>query len=193
MKILPLLNKIFKSGKTVVKAAEKKANVEVTPPVFVKSSAAATETVKPAKENPFLEYIYDSYKQDGVSREVVDRVVLGGERLRYYRYVGDDELQKLLSGRQVASSRPCHGGRLTDVTSDPNYGKIPTLGKYRLTFKDKPEFAPYPLGNEKNSRIIEHNLGNSEFYLCGGYSIDDIEKIEQKVGPNSFKLLDLFG
>lgn len=193
MKILPVLNKIFKSEKTVVKAAEKMVSGEINPPVLGKSSAAVSKPISGIKQNPFLEYIYDSYKRDGVSREVVDRVVLGGERLRYYRYVGDDELQKLLSGRLITSSRPCHGGSLTDVTSDPNYGRIPTLGKYRLSFKDKPEFAPYPLGNEKNSRIIEHNLGNSEFYLRGGYSIDDIEKIEQKVGQNSFKLLDLLG
>ena len=116
-----------------------------------------------------------------------------GERQRFYRYVGKDELQKLISGQRVTSSRPCHGGSLTDVTSDPNYGKIPTIGKYRLTFKDKAEFSPYPLGKDKNSRIIEHDLKDSEYYIRGGYDISDIEKIERKSEDGSFHLLNLFG
>lgn len=195
MKILPKLTNIFKSSK-VTKASKpvlQKVEKTVSEPISLNkvTENVATQTVK--EKNPFLEYIYDSYEKDGVSRDVVDRVVLGGERLRYYRYVGKEELQKLLSGEKITSSRPCYGGRFTDVTSDPNYGLIPTMGKYRLTFKDKKEFAPYPLGNEKNSRIIEHNLGKSEFYLRGGYSLDDIEKIEQKVGKNTFNLLDLLG
>lgn len=196
MKILPKLTNIFKSSKVTKKVSNpvlQKAEKTVAEPISLKKVTENVSTQAVKEENPFLEYIYDVYEKDGVSREVVDRVVLGGEKLRYYRYIGEEELQKLLSGQKITSSRPCHNGNLTDVTSDPNYGLIPTMGKFRLTFKDKKEFAPYPLGNEKNSRIIEHNLGNSEFYLCGGYSIDDIEKVEQKVGPNSFKLLDLFG
>lgn len=125
-------------------------------------------------------YLWNVCK-DGVSRDVVDRIVLGGERQRFYRYVGKDELQKLLTGQKVTSSRPCHGGHLTDVTSDPNYGKIPTIGKYRLTFKDKAEFSPYPLGKDKNSRIIEHDLKDSEYYIRGGYDISDIEKSKESL------------
>lgn len=179
MKILPIIRKIFtpKSVKVV------KPNIIKTVEI-VSSSAQNPVTVK--NENPALEWIYKMYKQDGVSREVVDRVVLGGERLRYYRYVGEEELQKVLNGSRITSSRPCHNGNLTDVTSNPHYDRIPTMGKYRLTFKDKPEFAPYPLGNEKNSRILEHNLGNQEFYIRGGYDISDIEKVEQKLGDGRF-------
>lgn len=182
MKILPIIKRIIKPSRKISES------VTVAKPI----SLASQPEIKQEK-NPFLEYIYDMYEKDGVSKDVVDRIVLGGERQRYYRYVGKDELQKLLSGQHVTSSRLCHHGNLTDVTSDPNYGKIPTIGKYRLTFKDKSEFSPYPLGKDKNSRIIEHDLKDSEYYLCGGYDISDIEKIEKKSEDGSFHLLNLFG
>jgi len=185
MKILPKIRQIFKKSSAVT------INTQVSSSTNPANISRVTKQSEAT--NPFMEYIYKMYEQDGVSRDVVDRVVMGGERLRYYRYVGQEELQKLLNGGRVTSTRPCHNGNLTDVTSNPDYGKIPTLGKFRLTFKDKPEFCPYPLGNEKNSRILEHNLGNQEFYLKGGYDISDIEKIEQKTGQNSFINLDLLG
>lgn len=181
MKILPIIKRIIKPSRKISES------VTVAKPL----SLASQPEIKQEK-NPFLEYIYDMYEKDGVSRDVVDRIVLGGERQRYYRYVGKDELQKLLAGQKVTSSRPCHMGSLTDVTSDPNYGKIPTIGKYRLTFKDKADFSPYPLGKDKNSRIIEHDLKDSEYYLRGGYDISDIEKIEKKSEDGSFHLLNLF-
>lgn len=182
MKILPIIKRIIKPSRQVAES------VTVAKPISLASQPKITQ-----EKNPLLEYIYDMYEKDGVSRDIVDRIVLGGERQRYYRYVGKDELQKLLSGEKVTSSRPCHGGNLTDVTSDPNYGKIPTIGKYRLTFKDKAEFSPYPLGKDKNSRIIEHDLKDSEYYLRGGYDISDVEKIERKAEDGSFHLLNLFG
>lgn len=186
MKILPIIRKIFtpKSAKAVKSV--------VAEPVFVVGSAVKPAVVKNVsavakEENPLLEMIYKMYEQDGVSRDVVSRIVLGGEKQRFYRYVGKEELDKLLAGEKIISHRPCHGGYRTDVTSDPNYGKIPTLGKYRLAFKDKPEFAPYPPTKESSkSRIQEHNLKNSEYYLYGGYDISDIEKIERKVGDGTF-------
>lgn len=182
MKILPIIKRFVKPSQKVAEAV-----------TIAKPAVSATAPNVEAKTNPFLECIYEMYEKDGVSRDVVDRIVLGGERQRFYRYVGKDELQKLISGQRVTSSRPCHGGSLTDVTSDPNYGKIPTIGKYRLTFKDKAEFSPYPLGKDKNSRIIEHDLKDSEYYIRGGYDISDIEKIERKSEDGSFHLLNLFG
>lgn len=182
MKILPII-------KRFVKPSQKVSEVATAAKSVVQTTAPKVE----AETNPFLECIYEIYAKDGVSRDVVDRIVLGGERQLFYRYVGKDELQKLLTGQKVTSSRPCHGGHLTDVTSDPNYGKIPTIGKYRLTFKDKAEFSPYPLGKDKNSRIIEHDLKDSEYYIRGGYDISDIEKIERKSEDGSFHLLNLFG
>ena len=168
----------------------------VADPVFVSRSnpIASSEISKAAsvlkisvEENPMLEWIYKMYEQEGVSRDVVSRVVLGGEKQRFYRYVGQEELDRLLAGEKITSNRPCHRGSLTDVTSDPNYGKIRTLGKYRLSFKDKPEFAPYPPTKASlKSRIQEHDLKDSEYYLCGGYDISDIEKIEKKMGDGSF-------
>lgn len=187
MKILPKLRQIFRKTSNISELKKSTSVVSKT------SESAAKVNPNSSETNPFLNYIYETYGQDGVSKEIVDRVVLGGERLRYYRYVGQEELQKLLSGSRITSSRPCHNGTLTDVTSNPNYGNIPTIGKYRLTFKDKPEFCPYPLGNERNSRILEHNLGNQEFYLRGGYDISDIEKIEQKIDKNTFRKIDIFG
>lgn len=191
MKILPKIQQLYRRvvSTSVVKASTKNS---ISVPL-AKASEPVAETVKAAKQNPYMEYIYQSYEQDGVSRDIVDRVVMGGERLRYYRYIDSKELEKLLSGKRITSTRPCHNGCLTDVTSNPDYGGIPTLGKYRLSFKDKPEFCPYPIGNEKNSRILEHNLGNQEFYIRGGYDISDIEKIEQKIDSNTFRDLDVFG
>lgn len=182
MKILPIIKRFVKPSQKVAESVP-----------IAKPAVQATAPKVEAETNPFLECIYEMYAKDGVSRDVVDRIVLGGERQRFYRYVGKDELQKLISGQRVTSSRPCHGGSLTDVTSDPNYGKIPTIGKYRLTFKDKAEFSPYPLGKDKNSRIIEHDLKDSEYYIRGGYDISDIEKIERKSEDGSFHLLNLFG
>lgn len=186
MKILPIIKRILNPSQRVVKTST------VSQPVDREVTSEAITALKP-KQNPFLDAIYEMYAQDGVSKDIVDRIVLGGERQRYYRYVGNDELQRVLSGEHVTSSRPCHKGFLTDVTSDPNYCKIPTIGKYRLTFKDKAEFSPYPLGKDSNSRIIEHDLKDSEYYIRGGYDISDIEKIEQKADDGSFRLLDFWG
>lgn len=178
MKILPALRRIF-STKTV-KAGNPAFTVpKVTEPVLIKTSVK--------EENPMTELIYKMYEQDGVSRDIVSRIVLGGEKQRFYRYVGKEELDKLLAGQRVTSHRACHNGSLTDVTSDPNYGKISTIGKYRLSFKDKPEFAPFPpTKGSLNSRIKEHNLKDSEYYLCGGYDISDIEKVEKYLGNGAF-------
>lgn len=190
MKILPKIQQLYR--RVVSPSVKKAVETPVTVPIS-KAAEPAVQATKTARQNPYMEYIYQSYEQDGVSRDIVDRVVMGGERLRYYRYVGSEELEKLLSGKRITSTRPCHNGCLTDVTSNPDYGEIPTLGKYRLSFKDKPEFCPYPIGNEKNSRILEHNLGNQEFYIRGGYDISDIEKIEQKIDSNIFRNLQLLG
>lgn len=168
----------------------------VADPVFVSSSNQVaskeiSKTISKVKtsveENPLLEMVYKMYEQDGVPRDVVSRVVLGGEKQRFYRYVGKEELDRLLAGEKITSHRLCHRGLLTDVTSDPNYAKIPTLGKYRLSFKDKPEFVPYPPTKASlKSRIQEHDLKDSEYYLYGGYDISDIEKIEKKVNAGTF-------
>ena len=200
MKILSSITRLFKSARTtkvLADASEVSAKQAIkTTQTFVSKPAVTVskaETSLAQEENPFLEYIYEMYAKDGVSRDVVRRIVIEGERQRFYRYVGKEELDKLLAGKRITSSRPCHGGNLTDVTSNPNYGKIPTIGKYRLSFKDKPEFSPYPLSLERNSRIIEHDLKDAEYYLRGGYDISDIEKIEQYMGGNSFRLLDFWG
>ncbi len=193
MKVLPFMKKVF--GAIKPSKASHKVSTELEQTAIKSEPIKIAQSVTPqaTETNPYLQYIYDIYEKDGVSREVVDRVVLGGERLRYYRYVDESELQKLLSGEHITSTRPCHGGRLTDVTSNPNYSKIPTLGKYRLKFKNRDNFTPYPLNKESSSRIVEHNLGNEEFYLRGGYCLNDIEKIEQKIDTDTFKQIDFLG
>ncbi len=199
MKILRVIRNLFRSGsvkaaevvvETPVVQATKKSSDVVTVPV-----GQAVKNATPVDEdNPLLEYIYQIYERDGVSRDFVKRIVIDGERQRFYRFVGDSELSELLSGKVVTSNRACYNGRnITDVTTNPEYGKIPTIGKYRLSFKDKPEFAPYPLINEKNSRIIEHDLKDAEYYLCGGYDISDIEKIEQKLNCTDYRNIDFKG
>lgn len=185
MKILPVLRRIFSTK------AVKVGKPTFTAPKVTIAEPIRLETPVKAEENPYLEYIYKMYEREGVSRDIVSRVVLRGEKQRFYRYVGEEELNKLLTCQRVTSNRPCHGGNLTDVTSNPNYGKIPTIGKYRLTFKDKPEFAPFPLTKDSlKSRIIEHDLKDSEYYIRGGYDISDIEKVEKNLGNGSF--LDVF-
>ena len=203
MKILPIIKRIFQSGKSAAKAAEK---VDVQTPIFskavsnpVESAAAASNQTKTASNFQgnilfeLLDEFINTKARFAYDCEDMLLIVPGGERQRYYRYVGDEEFKKLLSGERITSSRPCHRGYLTDVTSNPDYGKIPTLGKYRLSFKDKPEFALFPPDKDTNSRIIEHNLKDAEYYIRGGYDISDIEKIEQKISTNVFKNIDFLG
>ena len=94
-----------------------------------------------------------------------------------YRFIGGEELAKLTKGESVTSTRPCHRGALTDITSNPDYGSILRDGKYRVTFKDSEDFAPFSHESGK-SRVSIHAMENEEYYLNSGYSLKDVEKIE---------------
>ena len=85
MKILPIIKRIVNPSQKVAEAV-----------TIAKPAVSATAPKVEAETNPFLECIYEMYEKDGVPRDVVDRIVLGGERQRFYRYVGKDELQKLI-------------------------------------------------------------------------------------------------
>lgn len=126
--------------------------------------------------NDINRYLVEQFRKDGVKEELI-RQFLNHERPRMYRFIGQAELDKLMNGQRVTSSRPCHGGNKTDITSNPNYGKIFKDGKYRITYKDMENFAPFSLEANK-SRVQTHALEKEEFYLHGGYSLDDVEKIE---------------
>ena len=201
MKILPfirrfcprknsLVNSVLSSETVEKQIVTTAANTAKTTPVpvtqAVKQSLCATESV--ANSNPFLETLYRMYEQDGVSRSFVDKYILGGAKQRFYRYVGEEELALLLRGEKITSSRPCHKGALTDITTNPDYGKIPTIGKYRLTFKDKNEFAPFDRNTK--SRVIDHDIKDCEYYIVGGYDLSDVEKVEKKLGNDTFIDID---
>lgn len=129
-----------------------------------------------ANPNPMTDVLIDMLRKDGASEKVIQQF-LNHERPRMYRFVGREELDSLLKGETVTSTRPCHNGVLTDITSNPDYGSILREGKYRITFKDREDFAPFSL-DPGTSRVDIHALKNEEYYLKGGYSLDDVEKIE---------------
>lgn len=130
--------------------------------------------------NPMLDVVLDMLKKDGVSEKVILQF-LNHERPRMYRFVGRDELDRLLKGEIVTSTRPCRNGVLTDITSNPDYSKILREGKYRVKFKDMEDFAPFSL-EPGTSRVSIHAMENEEYYLQGGYSLADVEKIEAYSG-----------
>lgn len=153
------------------------------------STSAQLEKI--VEEKPMAKLVIDLYRQDHVSDDEILKILKA--RLyhqktgdRFYRFVGSEELNKVLSGKKVTSNRPCHNGVVTDVTTDPNYGGVPTLGKYRILFKDKPAFNPY---SNDTSRIASKEISKKEFHLLGGYSLDDVEKIEQKLADNGYKTI----
>lgn len=129
-----------------------------------------------ASANPMMDVLIGMLREDGASEKVIQQF-LKHERPRMYRFVGREELERLLKGETVKSTRPCHKGVLTDITSNPDYSKILREGKYRVKFKDMEDFAPFSL-EPGTSRVDIHALENEEYYLKGGYSLADIEKIE---------------
>lgn len=130
--------------------------------------------------NPMLDIVLEMLRKDRVSEKVIQQF-LNQERPRMYRFIGGDEFAKLIKGERVTSTRPCHKGVLTDITSNPDYGKIFREGKYRITFKDSEDFAPFSHEQGK-SRVSIHAMENEEYYLHRGYSIADVEKIEAYSG-----------
>lgn len=95
----------------------------------------------------------------------------------FYRFIGKSELDKVLAGEHVTSNRPCHHGRVTDVTNKPDYGKVPNT--YRIKFKKIEKFDPILTSIEhQGPQTMNKNEKEGEYHLLGGYSIDDIETIE---------------
>lgn len=131
--------------------------------------------ISPKPQNSMLNELLKMLRKEGVSEKVIGQF-LNNERPRMYRFIGREELEKLFKGEVVTSTRPCRNGVSTDITSNPDYGKIPREGKYRIAFKDIENFAPF--SNEPDSRVSIHSMKNEEYYLTGGYSLEDIEKIE---------------
>lgn len=133
-----------------------------------------------ASSNPMMDVLIGMLRQDRVSEKVIQQF-LNHERPRMYRFVGKEELDKLLKSETITSTRPCRNGILTDITSNPDYSKILREGKYRVKFKDMEDFAPFSL-EPGTSRVSIHAMENEEYYLKGGYSLADVEKIEAYSG-----------
>ncbi len=153
------------------------ANSRVAPLVRDVAEVSSSTVASP---NPIMDALIGMLREDGASEKVIQQF-LNHERPRMYRFIGRDELERVLKGETVKSTRPCHNGTLTDITSNPDYGKILKEGKYRVTFRDNEDFAPFSL-EPATSRVSIHALKNEEYYLQGGYSLADIEKIEAYSG-----------
>ena len=200
MKIIPTIKNFFTFEKLIINTPKvNRVTIDKTPiidTVEIGAKAVKNEIVDKEineRKNQIKECLYRALERENVPRNFVDKFFSGNAKQRYYRYVGKEELEKVLMGENVTSNRPCHEGYRTDVTSNPFYGEIPTIGKYRITFKEAENmdpFLPYkPNGSFSKSRMNYHNISRNEYYLYGGYNIDDIEKIEKYYGGDSFELI----
>lgn len=160
-----------------IKAVEKKAvkivgNLEKD---TVQLSKAATE------KNPMEEILRNMLTEQGVSNKVINQL-LNQEQPKMYRFIGKNELDELMAGNTIRSNTGRYSDGRTDITSNPHYGKIPTIDKYRITFKDSEKLNPFD--HNKNAKVTIHALENEEYYLHGGYCKNDVEKIEHYDGEN---------
>lgn len=106
----------------------------------------------------------------------------------FYRFVGEDEFQKVTQGEAVHSNRLTYEGtQKTDITNNPQYPWIPTLDKYRITFKQTPKFDPDLKIDPEHPQTTVHNEERNEYYLLGPYSLDDVDKIELKTDKNEYR------
>ncbi len=96
-----------------------------------------------------------------------------------YRLIDEAELTRLLSGERVNSDRSTHGGFRTDITDNPNYAKVGREGKYRVTFKPKDKFDPVLRAEPNRPHTEEKNATEREYYLVGGYTLQDVARIER--------------
>ncbi len=94
-----------------------------------------------------------------------------------YRIIGKTEFDSLVSGVLIQSDRETHGGFRTDITTNPNYGKVGHLGKYRLTFKPKDKFDPVLRSDPDRPHTQPKNEAEREFHLYGGYTLADVAEV----------------
>ena len=104
---------------------------------------------------------------------------------KYYRFIGKNELVKLLRGEDVEKLPPYHINAF-DITTNPELN----WNQYRVTFKTNDDFTNIEETHSKNSRIFEHDCNDYRYYLKGPYSLNDIERIEMAT-PHGLLEFDL--
>ena len=100
---------------------------------------------------------------------------------RIFRTIGESEYNALLNGNHIVS--PSCNNESVMVTNNPKGVSACAVGKkYFVAYKDKPNFDIlandiYKLKENKIPYISSFNIENAEYYLVGGYNINDVESI----------------
>lgn len=100
---------------------------------------------------------------------------------RLFRIIGESEYKALMD-RQHIVAKSCNDVEVM-VTNNPKGVAACTRGKaYFVQFKDKINFDPlassfFKLDEAKVPNVYSHNAENAEYYITGGYNIEDVEKI----------------
>ncbi len=145
---------------------------------------AERQNLKPAKKAPVKSKTNETIDQARAGNKDAQKQ-LGKYGLDYkshgpmYRLIGQAEVKKLVGGETISSNRASGKGR-TDVTNNPDYGKV--SGDYRITFKNSEKFDPVKEG----SAVRPKNLDEGEYHLTEGYSLKDVAKIEKRT-PDGWK------
>ena len=87
---------------------------------------------------------------------------------QFYRIVDRNELMKMLRGEKIV--HPCYGSY--DISSNPHYGRISRLGKFRIEFRG----VNYEGSGNASlaSRIRMHDPGCLHYKLYGSYDRSDV-------------------
>lgn len=100
---------------------------------------------------------------------------------RLFRTIGGSEYKALKEGKHIVS-KLCNDEEVM-VTNNPEGVNACTRGKaYFVHFKDKINFDPlaggfFKLDKNKVPNVHSHNIESAEYYITGGYNIEDVEKI----------------
>jgi len=110
---------------------------------------------------------------DRKAQEEFEKYGLEWEQTTTYRFVGQSEVDVLLSGKNVDSKRGMADAGI-DVTTSPKVTSAAT-NEYRVTFKESFD-VNNGLGKvrEKNKELGDHHLEKGR-----GYSLNDVVKIER--------------
>lgn len=110
---------------------------------------------------------------DRKAQEEFEKFGLEWEQTTTYRFVGQSEVDVLLSGKNVDSKRGMADAGI-DVTTSPKVTTAAT-NEYRVTFKESFD-VNNGLGKvrQKNKELGDHNLEKGR-----GYSLNDVVKIEK--------------
>lgn len=112
------------------------------------------------------------------------------EHSRLFRTIGESEY-KVLMDRQHIVAKSCNDLEVM-ATNNPKGVSACTRGKaYFVHFKDKVNFDPlasgfFKLDEAKVPNVYSHNAEHAEYYITGGYNIEDVEKI---IDPSTRKVV----